>query len=202
MKTYAPSWGNFPSDLVIKHNTKQGKSAYNLLNTTYLGELHSYLIFKKFGVITMNEACRILNDALATEIVCVMRYRDHQMVARKLNSPEVSVEFSTLARNKEQHLKKIAERISQLGGSPDFDPESVMARTIYPYESLMGHNLIDLIQDDLVAERVVIDIYQKLIHWFKDEDFVTQRMLEEFIKDEENNSRDLLALVSSQFQSH
>ena len=150
----------------------------------------------------MNEACRILNDALATEIVCVMRYRDHQMVARKLNSPEVSVEFSTLARNKEQHLKKIAERISQLGGSPDFDPESVMARTIYPYESLMGHDLIDLIQDDLVAERVVIDIYQKLIHWFKDEDFVTQRMLEEFIKDEENNSRDLLALVSSQFQSH
>jgi bacterioferritin len=150
----------------------------------------------------MNEACRILNDALATEIVCVMRYRDHQMIARKLNSPEVSMEFSSLARNKEQHLRKIAERISQLGGSPDFDPESVLARTIYPYESLMGNELIDLIQDDLVAERVVIDIYQKLIHWFKDEDFVTHRMLEEFIKDDENNSRDLLALVSSQFQSH
>lgn len=150
----------------------------------------------------MNEACRVLNDALATEIVCVMRYREHQMLARKLNELEVSVEFSALARNKEQHLRKIAERINQLGGFPDFEPESVLARTIYPYQSLMGDELIDLIQDDLVAERVVIDVYQKLIHWFQDEDFVTRRMLEDFIKDEENNSRDLLALASSQIQSH
>ena len=150
----------------------------------------------------MNEACRILNEALATELVCVMRYRDHQILARKMNSPEISMELAVLARNKEQHLLKIAERISQLGGDPDFDADSVLDRSMYPYKSLMGDKLIEVMQDDLIAERVVIDIYQKLISWFKDEDFITKKMLEEFVKEEEINALDLTELISAYNEKH
>ncbi len=104
----------------------------------------------------INEACRLLNDALATEIMCVLRYRHHQIIAKGIDRPQVAAEFEEHALDEERHMMLIAERINQLGGNPDFNPATVSQRTATEYGT--GSDLLRLVEEDLIAERIAIMI--------------------------------------------
>lgn len=141
----------------------------------------------------INEACKHLNDALATEIMCVLRYRHHQIIAKGIDYPQVAAEFAEHAEDEERHMLMIAERIDQLGGNPDFNPGTVMQRTATEYG--MGDGLLELVKEDLIAERIAIMTYRELINWFGPHDPTTRRMLEEILKDEEDHANDLADLL-------
>ena len=151
------------------------------------------------GAITLDypldieEACYHLNKALATEIMCVLRYRHHQIVAKGIDKPQVIAEFAEHAADEERHMMMIAERINLLGGNPDFNPGTVGQRTATEYG--MGNNLFQLIEEDLVAERIAIMVYRELIEWFGTKDPTTRRMLEDILKDEEDHADDLSDLL-------
>lgn len=140
------------------------------------------------------EACQLLNAALATEIMCVLRYRHHQIIAKGIDRPQVAAEFLEHAIDEERHMMMIAERINQLGGNPDFNPATVAQRTATEYGK--GMDLLKLIEEDLIAERVAIMVYRKLIEWFGNGDPTTRRMLEEILQDEEDHADDLSDLLS------
>lgn len=142
----------------------------------------------------INEACHLLNSALATEIMCVMRYRHHQIIAKGIDKPQVAAEFLEHALDEERHMMMIGERINQLGGNPDFNPASVSERTTTEYG--VGEDLLELIKEDLIAERIAIMVYRKLINWFGTQDPTTRRMLEEILQDEEDHADDLSDLLS------
>lgn len=143
--------------------------------------------------LNIKEACSLLNEALATEIMCVLRYRHHQVIAKGIDRPQVAAEFEEHALDEERHMMLIAERINQLGGNPDFNPGTVPYRTATEYGK--GTELLHLIEEDLVAERIAIMIYRKLIAWFGNNDSTTRRMLEEILKDEEDHADDLSDLL-------
>ncbi|HVT62712.1 MAG TPA: DUF892 family protein [Legionellaceae bacterium] len=144
--------------------------------------------------LNIEDAIRHLNDALATEIMCVMRYRHHQIIAKGINRPQVAAEFLEHAQDEERHMMMIAERINQLGGDPDFNPSTIAARTATEYGS--GQDLLKLIQEDLIAERIAIMVYRNLIQWFGLHDSTTRRMLEDILKDEEDHADDLSDLLT------
>lgn len=138
-------------------------------------------------------ACKLLNDALAGEILCVLRYRYHQVVAKGINNPQVAAEFAEHALSEERHMLQIAERIDQLGGDPDMNPSTVTARSATEYGSNL--DLITMIREDLIAERVAIEVYRKLIEWFGTGDPTSRRMLEEILAEEEEHAADLADLL-------
>ncbi len=137
----------------------------------------------------IQEACQLLNSALATEIMCVLRYRHHQIIAKGIDKPQVAAEFAEHAMDEERHMMMLAERISQLGGDPDFNPATVTARTATDYGS--NTDLLKLIEENLIAERIAIMVYRKMIDWFGTKDPTTRRMLEEILQDEEEHAEDL-----------
>lgn len=141
----------------------------------------------------VKQACTLLNTALATEIMCVLRYRHHQIIAKSIDFPQVAAEFKEHAEDEERHMLMIAERINQLGGNPDFNPATVCERT--ETEFGVGTSLQDMIKEDLIAERIVISIYRNLIEWFGTGDSTTRRMLEEILKDEEDHADELADLL-------
>jgi len=141
----------------------------------------------------IDEACKHLNDALATEIMCVLRYRHHQVIAKGIDRPQVAAEFLEHALDEERHMMMIAERINQLGGNPDFNPATVSKRTATEYGD--SCDLLKLIEENLVAERIAIMVYRKMIEWFGTADPTTRRMLEDILKDEEEHADDLSDLL-------
>ena len=143
--------------------------------------------------LNVEEACVYLNEALATEIMCVLRYRYHQIIATGIDKPQVAAEFAEHAMDEERHMMLLAERISQLGGVPDFNPDTITKRTATEYTH--GNNLLQLIEDNLIAERIAIMIYRKLIDWFGTADPTTRRLLEDILKDEEEHADDLSDLL-------
>lgn len=142
------------------------------------------------------EACKLLNDALATEILCVLRYRHHQIIAKGIDRIQVANEFAEHAMQEEKHMLMIAERINQLGGNPDFNPGTVVTRAVTDYGQ--STHLKDMIQDDLIAERIVISVYRKMIEWFGIHDPTTRRMLESILEEEEEHADDLADLLAKQ----
>jgi bacterioferritin len=144
----------------------------------------------------VHEACRLLNEALASEILCVLRYRHHQIIAKGINFLEVAAEFKEHADNEQRHMMMIAERIDQLGGNPNFNPEGLSERATTEYGAA-SRDLISLIKDDLIAERVVIDVYRRVIEWFGTKDPTSRRMLESILADEEEHANDLADLLTS-----
>lgn len=140
----------------------------------------------------LNQAHKLLNAALATEIMCVLRYRHHQVIATGIERPQVAAEFKEHGDDEQRHMMMIAERINQLGGNPDFNPGTVLARTATEYGT--GTDLLKLIEEDLVAERIAIMTYRELIAWFGSEDPTTRRMLEAILEDEEEHADDLSVL--------
>jgi bacterioferritin len=141
----------------------------------------------------LQQAYKLLNAALATEIMCVLRYRHHQIIAKGIDRPQVAAEFKEHAEDEERHMMLIAERINQLGGNPDFNPGTVLERTATEYGT--GNNLLKLVEEDLIAERIAIMIYRELINWFGTADPTTRRMLERILKDEEDHADDLSDLL-------
>lgn len=147
----------------------------------------------------LDEACHLLNSALASEILCVLRYRHHQIIARGIDYHSVAEEFEEHAKQEEEHMLMIAERITQLGGNPDFNPATITERSPTEYGSKTS--LIDMIEEDLIAERIAIMAYKKLIEWFGAKDPTTRRMLEKILEDEEDHANDLSDFLSSNTES-
>jgi bacterioferritin len=136
---------------------------------------------------------KLLNEALATEIVCVLRYRRHYFMARGINSKGIAAEFLTHANEEQGHADLIAERIVQLGGEPDFSPDSLTNRSHAEY--IEGNSLMDMIKENLVAERIAIDSYREIIQYLGEQDPTTRRMLEGILAVEEEHADDLVDLL-------
>jgi len=138
---------------------------------------------------------RILNEALATEIVCVLRYKRHYYMAQGIHAQSVADEFLQHANEEQQHADQIAGRITQLGGEPDFSPEGLASRSHSEY--VAGESLVDMIEEDLVAERIAIDSYGEMIRYLGNDDSTTRRMLEGILAMEEEHADDLASLLAT-----
>ncbi|HZN44595.1 MAG TPA: ferritin-like domain-containing protein [Nitrospiraceae bacterium] len=137
---------------------------------------------------------KLLNEALATELICVLRYKRHYFTASGIHSESVKTEFLQHATEEQQHADQIAERIVQLGGEPNFSPDGILARSHSEY--VEGKNLEDMIKENLVAERVAIDSYREMIAYIGGDDPTTRRMLEEIQAKEEEHAEDMASLLS------
>ena len=136
---------------------------------------------------------KLLNEALATEIVCVLRYKRHYFMAQGIHADPIASEFLTHANEEQGHADQIASRIVQLGGSPNFSPEGLTTRSHSEY--VEGTTLVDMIKEDLVAERVAIDSYNEMIRYVGDDDVTTRRMLEGILAVEEEHADDLASFL-------
>jgi bacterioferritin len=136
---------------------------------------------------------RVLNEALATEIVCVLRYKRHHYMARGLNAQSVADEFAEHATEEQTHADQIAERITQLGGEPNFNPEGLAMRSHSEY--VEGKTLTDMIREDLVAERVAIESYSEIVRYLGENDPTSRRMMEEILAKEEEHADDMNTLL-------
>jgi bacterioferritin len=136
---------------------------------------------------------RILNEALATEIVCVLRYKRHYFMASGINAQSVAQEFLQHANEEQVHADEIAQRIVQLGGEPNLSPEGLLTRSHAEY--VEGNSLTDMIKEDLVAERIAIDSYREMIEYLNTDDPTTRRMLEGILAMEEEHADDLVSLL-------
>jgi bacterioferritin len=153
-----------------------------VVTTTYAGDV--------------GKTIEILQAVLATEIVCVLRYTMHAIAATGISSDSVKEEFAQHAKEEQEHMRAVAERINQLGGKPNFNPEGLASRSASQY--VEGDNLIDMIKENLIAERIAIDHYRELIRYFGDNDPATRVMLEEILTVEEEHANDMQDLLVSQ----
>jgi bacterioferritin len=138
---------------------------------------------------------KLLNEALATEIICTLRYKRHYYMAKGIHAESVASEFLEHAQEEQQHADQIAERITQLGGAPDFSPEGLATRSHAEY--VEGDTLEDMIKEDLVAERIAIDSYREMISYFGDDDPTSRRLMEEILAKEEEHADDLVTILGS-----
>ena len=136
---------------------------------------------------------RLLNEALATEIVCVLRYKRHYFMASGIHAQAVAAEFLEHANEEQAHGDQIAERITQLGGQPNFNPEGLLTRSHAEY--VEGDTLLDMIKEDLVAERVAIETYREMVRYFGDRDPTTRVLLERILAQEEEHANDMHDLL-------
>jgi bacterioferritin len=152
------------------------------------------------GAVTSNygadaaQLCSVLNDALATEIVCVLRYKRHYFMAQGIASDSVKAEFLAHANEEQAHADEIAGRIVQLGGEPDLDPKNLASRAHSEY--VAGKTLRDMIREDVVAERVAIESYREIIAWVDGKDSTTRKMLEGILAVEEEHAEDMASLLA------
>ena len=138
---------------------------------------------------------RLLNEALATELVCVLRYKRHFFMASGINAQSVAQEFLQHATDEQAHADQIAQRIVQLGGAPNFAPEGLSTRSHSEY--VEGGSLVDMIKEDLVAERIAIDSYRDMITYFGTADPTTRRLMEGILAMEEEHADDLVSLLEA-----
>ncbi len=136
---------------------------------------------------------KILNEALATEIVCVLRYKRHFFMATGINAESVAAEFLQHANEEQGHADLIGARIVQLGGEPNLNPEGLLTRSHAEY--VEGDSLVDMIKEDLVAERIAIDSYREMVNYVGNDDPTTRRMLEGILAMEEEHAEDLVSLL-------
>ncbi len=136
---------------------------------------------------------KVLNEALATEIVCVLRYKRHYFMASGIHAESVAAEFLQHANEEQGHADQIAQRIVQLGGAPNLNPEGLLSRSHAEY--VEGDTLLDMIKEDLVAERIAIDSYREIIQYLGNDDPTTRRMMEGILAMEEEHADDLVNLL-------
>jgi bacterioferritin len=136
---------------------------------------------------------RLLNEALATELVCVLRYRRHHYAATGIHAQAVADEFSEHAAEEQQHADEIARRITQLGGDPDFDPEGLASRSHSEY--VAGEGLVDMLKENLVAERIAIESYAEMVRYLGDDDPTSRRLMEGILAKEEEHADELRTLL-------
>jgi bacterioferritin len=141
------------------------------------------------------QVVQLLNEALATELVCTLRYRRHYYMAQGLKARFAATEFLEHAQQEQEHADRIAERIVQLGGSPDFNPDTLTQRSHAQYHA--GTDLREMLIEDLVAERIAIESYREMVRFFGERDPTTRRMIEEILAVEEEHADDLNDLLGS-----
>lgn len=151
------------------------------------------------GAVTSNygldkdQAVAVLNEALATELVCVLRYRFHYFAASGINSAGIAQEFLEHANEEQEHADWIAERIKQLGGKPEMNPEVIAKNSHSQY--VEGTSLVDMMREDLIAERIAIESYREMVRYFGEKDPTTRRILEEILAKEEEHADELADLL-------
>jgi bacterioferritin len=143
----------------------------------------------------VGKTIEILQSVLATEIVCVLRYTMHSIAATGISSEAVKEEFAEHAKEEQEHMMAVAERINQLGGKPNFNPDGLVTRSASQYTE--GANLIDMIKENLVAERIAVDHYRELVRYFGNNDPATRIMIEEILAVEEEHANDMHDLLVS-----
>jgi bacterioferritin len=139
------------------------------------------------------EVVRVLNEALATEIVCYLRYKRHYFMADGIHAEAAATEFLEHATQEQEHADQIAERIVQLGGAPDFSPDGLAARSHAQY--VEGTGLKDMIRENLIAERIAIESYKEIVQYLGDKDPTTRRLMESILATEEEHADDLVGLM-------
>ena len=142
----------------------------------------------------VNKTIEILQAVLATEIVCVLRYTQHSIAAAGISSEGVRAEFKEHAAEETEHMLAVAERINQLGGTPDFNPEGLATRSASQYAGADG-NLVEMIKENLIAERIAVEHYLELVRYFGDDDPTTRVMLEGILAVEEEHADDMHDLL-------
>jgi bacterioferritin len=140
------------------------------------------------------QVTKVLNDVLATEIVCVLRYKRHYFMAQGISSDSVKAEFLQHANDEQQHADWVAERITQIGGEPNFNPEGLATRSHSEYKP--GDSLTDMIKEDLVAERIAIESYSEIVRWLGNDDPTSRVLIEQILKMEEEHANDMLDLLA------
>jgi bacterioferritin len=149
------------------------------LGSTYIGDVKTTI--------------EILQSVLATEIVCVLRYSQHSVAASGISSEGVKAEFAEHAKEEHEHAMAVAERINQLGGTPNFSPEGILSRSASQFAA--GDNLVDMIRENLIAERIAVDHYRELIRYFGNDDPGTKSMLQWILRVEEEHADDMHDLL-------
>jgi bacterioferritin len=147
----------------------------------------------------INRVIEVCNEALATELVCVLRYKRHYYTATGLQAGPVAAEFLQHANEEQGHADQIATRITQLGGDPDFDPDTLTRRSHAEYTA--GEDLLEMVKEDLIAERIAIESYTEIIGWLGTGDPTTRRMFESILEVEEEHANDLLEFLQNMDQS-
>lgn len=137
---------------------------------------------------------RLLNEALATEIVCTLRYKRHYYMAKGLTSGSIAEEFLEHANDEQEHADRIAERIAELEGEPDYNPEGLATRSHSEYSE--GEDLVDMLKEDLVAERIAIESYAEMVRFLGNDDPTSRRMMEDILAKEEEHANDLSDLIA------
>jgi bacterioferritin len=138
---------------------------------------------------------RVLNEALATEIVCVLRYKRHHYMAKGIHSQAVAEEFLEHAAEEQEHADLIAERITQLDGEPNFNPEGLLTRSHSEY--VEGESLVEMIREDLIAERIAVESYSEIIRYLADNDPTSRRMMESILAKEEEHAEEMKTLLET-----
>jgi len=142
---------------------------------------------------SVKKTIEILQSVLATEIVCVLRYTMHAVAATGISSEGVKAEFAEHAKEEQEHMNQVAERINQLGGKPDFNPEGMLSRSASQYGE--AGDLVEMIRENLIAERIAVDHYRELIRYFGNDDPGTRAMLEGILTKEEEHANDMHDLL-------
>jgi bacterioferritin len=137
----------------------------------------------------------VLNEVLATELVCVLRYKRHYYMASGIHAEPVAQEFLQHANDEQGHADQVAERITQLQGEPNFNPEGLATRSHSEY--VEGGSLVDMIREDLVAERIAVESYSEIVRWLGNDDPTTRSLIEDILKKEEEHADDLVKLLAT-----
>src|SRR6202167_1171931 len=151
----------FLSDIKTLRNRARQHLDKGAIGTNYIGDV--------------SKTIEILQSVLATEIVCVLRYTMHAVAAQGISSDSVKAEFAEHAKEEQEHMMAVAERINQLGGTPNFNPEGLLMRSASQFAA--GKNLVDMIKENLIAERIAVDHYRELIRYFRNDDPGTKNMI-------------------------
>ncbi|MBA3539808.1 MAG: bacterioferritin [Deltaproteobacteria bacterium] len=136
----------------------------------------------------------VLNEVLATETVCVLRYKSHYFMAEGVHAPGIETEFLEHATEEQDHADRVAKRITELGGRPNLNPEGLMMRSHAEYGK--GETLLEMVREDLVAERIAVQTYAEIVRWLGDDDPTTRRLMEELLAKEEEHADDMAKLLS------
>jgi bacterioferritin len=171
--------GSFVSDIESIRQRAREQLEQGPLTPNYAGDVET--------------AIALLNAAVATEIVCILRYRFHAVTATGIASESVKAEFDQHAREEEQHLIWLAERINQLGGKPNMNPEEASFRAATEYRE--GEDLVDMIKENLVAERIAVETYRDMVRYFAEKDPTTRVLLERVLAQEEEHANDMHDLL-------
>jgi bacterioferritin len=169
----------FLSDVKTLRERARANLNEGAIGSTYVGDV--------------KKTIEILQSVLATEIVCVLRYTQNAVAATGISSEGVRAEFQEHANEEMEHVHLVAERINQLGGDPNFNPEGILTRSASQYSQ--GGNLIDMIKENLVAERIAVDHYRELIRYFGNDDPGTRNMIEDILRVEEEHANDMHDLL-------